>query len=196
MWERRRRRRRATTLTTTTAAKRDLDILMVFLVASGLWGGPLGRQMGDVPPQEGDWVRQIRGTLQVTDFRWLFPSLPMKTAAKWDLDISVVFLVALGLWGGPLGRWMVNVPPQKGYGVGLIIFELFGSGVDFLLIKMLNLMFVRESILIEALYMLIKPDQIITIISILGCFYIYSIWGTQICFQIRSTLLRSKDMKA
>ena len=30
---------------------------------------------------------------------------------------------------------MVDVPPQKGYGVGRIIFELFGSGVDFSLIK-------------------------------------------------------------
>ena len=61
---------------------------------------------------------------------------------------------------------MGDVPTQKGDGVGRIISELSGSGVDFLLIKMLNLMLVRESILIEALYMLIKPDQIITIILI------------------------------
>ena len=40
-----------------------------------------------------------------------------------------------GALGGPLGLWMVDVPPQKGYGVGCIIFELFGSGVDFSLIK-------------------------------------------------------------
>ena len=30
---------------------------------------------------------------------------------------------------------MVDVPPQKGDGVGRIIFERFGSGVDFLLMK-------------------------------------------------------------
>ena len=54
----------------------------------------------------------------MTDFRWLFSSLPMKTAAKWDLDILVVFLVALGLWGGPLGWQMGDVPPQEGHRVG------------------------------------------------------------------------------
>ena len=44
----------------------------------------------------------------------------MKSAAKWDLDISVVFLVTFGLWGGPLGWGMGDVPPQEGDGVGRI----------------------------------------------------------------------------
>ena len=44
----------------------------------------------------------------------------MKTAAKWELDISVVFLVALGLWGGPLGWGMGHVPSQEGDVVGQI----------------------------------------------------------------------------
>ena len=30
---------------------------------------------------------------------------------------------------------MGDVPPQEGHGVGRIIFELFGPGVDFLLMK-------------------------------------------------------------
>ena len=47
--------------------------------------------MGDVAPQEGNGVRQIRETSQVTDFRWLFPSLPIKTAARQDMDICGVF---------------------------------------------------------------------------------------------------------
>ena len=85
------------------AAKWDLDISMVFFVALGLWGWPLGWRMSDVLPQEGDEVGRIRGTQQVTDFRWLFPSLPMKTAAKWDLDISMVFLVPLRVSGGTDG---------------------------------------------------------------------------------------------
>ena len=116
-------------------AKQNLVISVVILVALGIWGGPLGWQMGDVPLQEGDGVGQNQGTYQVTDFRWLFSSLPMKTAAKWDLDISVVFLVTLGLWGEPLGWRMGDVPPQEGHGVGRIIFELFGAGVNFLLMK-------------------------------------------------------------
>ena len=44
----------------------------------------------------------------------------MKMAAKWDLVISVVFLGALGLWAGPLGWGMGDVPPQEGDGVGRI----------------------------------------------------------------------------
>ena len=38
--------------------------------------------MGDVPPKEGDGVGKIRGTSQVTVFRLLFPSVPM----KWQLS--------------------------------------------------------------------------------------------------------------
>ena len=64
---------------------------MVFFVALGLWGGPPGWRLGDVPPQEGDEVGLIRRTSQVTDFRWLYSSLPKNTAANWDLDILVVF---------------------------------------------------------------------------------------------------------
>ena len=54
-------------------------------------------------------VGTIRGTSQLTDFRGLFPSLPMKTEAKLDLDMLVVFLVAFGaLRGGPWGdRWVL-----------------------------------------------------------------------------------------
>ena len=35
-------------------------------------------------------------------------------AAKWDLDISVVCLVALGLWMGLQGWGMGEKPPQEG----------------------------------------------------------------------------------
>ena len=59
--------------------------------------------MGDAPPKEGDGVGRIRETCQVTFLRGLFPSLPMFRHAKQNLVISVVFLVALGLRGGPVG---------------------------------------------------------------------------------------------
>ena len=49
--------------------------------------------------------------------RWAYH---LKMAAKWDLDILVVFLVALRLWGGPLWWRMGDVPPQEGQGVGQI----------------------------------------------------------------------------
>ena len=65
--------------------------------------------MGVVPAQGKNRVGTIRGTSQLTDFRGLFPSLPMKTEAKLDLDMLVVFLVAFGaLRGGPWGdRWVL-----------------------------------------------------------------------------------------
>ena len=65
--------------------------------------------MGVVPAQGRNGVGTIRGTSQLTDFRGLFPSLPMKTEAKLDLDMLVVFLVAFGaLRGGPWGdRWVL-----------------------------------------------------------------------------------------
>ena len=53
--------------------------------------------MGVVPPQGRNGVRE---TSQLTDFRSLFPSFPIKIEAKQDLDIFVVFLVALELWQG------------------------------------------------------------------------------------------------
>ena len=53
--------------------------------------------MGDVPPQEGDGVGQIRKTIHLIVIRGLFPSLPMKKTAKANLVTSVVFLVGLGL---------------------------------------------------------------------------------------------------
>ena len=40
-----------------------------------------------------------------------------------------------GTLRGHLGRRMGDEPPQEGHGVGRIIFELFGPGVDFLLMK-------------------------------------------------------------
>ena len=60
----------------------------------------------------------------------------MKTTAKWDLDITVVFLVTLGLSGGPLGWGMGDVPPQEGDGDGVgriqdrfkVIVTLFNEG--------------------------------------------------------------------
>ena len=54
--------------------------------------------MGYAPPQEGDGVGQIRKTIHLMVLRGLFPSLPPKKTAKPNLVISVVFLVALGLW--------------------------------------------------------------------------------------------------
>ena len=49
--------------------------------------------MGDVPPKEGDGVGKIRGTSQVTVFRLLFPSVPMKMAAKQDLGVWYFWLL-------------------------------------------------------------------------------------------------------
>ena len=65
--------------------------------------------MGVVPAQGRNGVGTIRGTSQLTDFRGLFPSLPMKTEAKLDLDMLVVFLVTFGaLRGGTWGdRWVL-----------------------------------------------------------------------------------------
>ena len=59
--------------------------------------------MGVVSAQGRNGVGTIRGTSQ------LFPSLPIKTEAKLDLDMLVVFLVAFGaLRGGPWGdRWVL-----------------------------------------------------------------------------------------
>ena len=59
--------------------------------------------MVDARPQEGDGVGQIRKTLHLIVLRWLFPYLPKKNTAKPNVVISVVFLAALGLCGGPLG---------------------------------------------------------------------------------------------
>ena len=59
--------------------------------------------MGDALPQEGDRVGQNRKTLHLMVLRWLFPSLPKKNTAEPKVVILVVFLVALGLWGGHLG---------------------------------------------------------------------------------------------
>ena len=53
--------------------------------------------MGDLTPQEGDGVGQNRKTYHLMILRELYPSLPMKTTAKANLVISVVFWVALGL---------------------------------------------------------------------------------------------------
>jgi len=59
--------------------------------------------MGVVPAQGRNGVGTIRGTSQLTDFRGLFPSLPIKTEAKLDLVMSVVFLVAFGALRGVPG---------------------------------------------------------------------------------------------
>ena len=40
----------------------NLVISVVFLVAWGLWGGPLGWRMGDAPPQEAEGAGGIRTT--------------------------------------------------------------------------------------------------------------------------------------
>ena len=95
-------------------AKQDLVILTALLVTLGLWKGALGWWMGDVPPQEGEEVGEIRSSKQVIDFNWLFPSFPMTSPVKWGLIILVAFLVNLGLCKGPLGWWMGTIPHQKG----------------------------------------------------------------------------------
>ena len=41
-------------------AKQNQVISVVFLLALGLWGGPLGWRMGDVPPQQGEGVERVR----------------------------------------------------------------------------------------------------------------------------------------
>ena len=69
--------------------------------------------MGDISPQEGKEVGKIRRTEQVMDFRWLFPSFPMKSPAKQDLIILVAFLVTFGLLKRPLGWWMSDTPPNE-----------------------------------------------------------------------------------
>ena len=59
--------------------------------------------MGDASPQEGEGVGQIQKTWCLMVYGGLFLSLPVKKMAKPYLVISVVFLVALGLLGGPVG---------------------------------------------------------------------------------------------
>ena len=53
--------------------------------------------------QEGEGVSLVRKTFHLMVLRGLFPSLPRKKTAKPNLVILVVFVVALGLQGGPLG---------------------------------------------------------------------------------------------
>ena len=43
------------------------------------------------------------GRCEVTVLRGLFPTLPMSRLAMQNLVLSVVFLVALGVRGGPVG---------------------------------------------------------------------------------------------
>ena len=78
-------------------AKPILMFLMVYLIAFGIRRGPLGCWTFDPLPLEGDKVRQIRKTYHLMILRELYPSLPMKTTAKANLVISVVFWVGLGL---------------------------------------------------------------------------------------------------
>ena len=68
--------------------KQDKVIFWAFFVTLGHWGGPLGWQMGDVPPQEGHGVGQLRGTpytsvytkktfsMQLNKINILFPRQP------------------------------------------------------------------------------------------------------------------------
>ena len=72
----------------------------------------------------------------------------METAAKWDLDILVVFLVALRLWGGPLWWRMGDVPPQEGHGVGQLRRTPYTS-IDtkktfFMQLNKVNILFPRQ----------------------------------------------------
>ena len=69
----------------------------------------------------GGWrVRMNQNNEIFHDFRGQFPSLPMKKMTMPNLLISMAFLVALGLLGGPLGWRMGDMLPQDNVRVGQI----------------------------------------------------------------------------
>ena len=95
----------------------NLLISVVFLVAWRLWGGPWGDRWAMRHPKMVTGLDESE-TLNI----WWYLGGCFETTHKKRLEpnlvISVLFLVALGLWGGTKWWQMGDALPQEGHGLG------------------------------------------------------------------------------